>query len=88
MTTHNTIEATGQLLQLVERAKKGEDVVITHDGQPVARITGLPQPAEPLAPRGMSEETIAWLIENRVERISPKDDAATLVRRIRDEEPE
>ncbi len=40
-----TLEQTqSELLRLINLAQRGEEVVITSHGQPVAKLTGLPQP--------------------------------------------
>ena len=40
-----TLEQTqSELLRLINLAQRGEEVVITSQGQPVAKLTGLPQP--------------------------------------------
>ena len=40
-----TLEQTqSELLRLISLAQRGEEVVITSQGQPVAKLTGLPQP--------------------------------------------
>ena len=40
-----TLEQTqSDLLRLINLAQRGEEVVITSQGQPVAKLTGLPQP--------------------------------------------
>ena len=40
-----TLEQTqSELLRLINLARGGEEVVITSQGQPVAKLTGLPQP--------------------------------------------
>lgn len=38
----NLYDAKTQLSSLVERAAKGEEIVIAKSGRPVARLTGLP----------------------------------------------
>jgi prevent-host-death family protein len=43
-------EAKTHLSALVERAAAGEDVVITKNGTPRARLVGLPQSQEPRKP--------------------------------------
>jgi antitoxin (DNA-binding transcriptional repressor) of toxin-antitoxin stability system len=83
MNAHNTVEAKDQLLELVERARKGEDVIITHLGQPVAKISGLPSPP---APKQITQEAIDWLERNMVGGTMPEEDAGTFVSRMRDEE--
>jgi antitoxin (DNA-binding transcriptional repressor) of toxin-antitoxin stability system len=84
MNAHNTIEANAQLLELVERARKGEDVIITHLGEPVAKISGLPPEASP--PKRMTQEAIDWLINHMPAGKMPEEDAGTFVSRMRDEE--
>ncbi|HEY0299751.1 MAG TPA: type II toxin-antitoxin system prevent-host-death family antitoxin [Rhizomicrobium sp.] len=85
MTAHSVAEAKNKFSELIARAENGEEVIITRHGQPVARISGL-HPEQP--PKRITPETIDWLIENRVGKTVAKDNAATLVRHIRDEEPE
>ena len=83
MNAHSTVEAKDQLLELVERTKKGEEVIITHLGLPVAKISGL----EPVRkPKIMTQETGEWLIANRVPGKIPEEDAGTFVSRMRDED--
>ena len=84
MNAHNTVEANDQLLELVERARKGEDGIITHLGEPVAKISGLQIAAPP--PRRITAEDIAWLDAHRVGGKIPEEDAGTFVSRMRDEE--
>lgn len=83
MNAPNTIEAKDQLLELVERARKGEDIILTHLGQPVAKISGLPQAA---APRRITQDDIDWLERHMVGGVMPEEDAGTFVSRMRDEE--
>ncbi len=45
-TTVNIFEAKTQLSKLVEKAERGEDVIIARAGKPVARLTGL-KPEKP-----------------------------------------
>lgn len=50
-----TLEQTqAELRRLIDLARNGEDVVIISEGQPVAKITGLPLPRE-------SRDRQAWL---------------------------
>ena len=43
-----TLEQTqAELLKLVGMVQRGEEVVITSQGQPVAKLTGVPQPNLP-----------------------------------------
>lgn len=81
-TTYSVAEAKNNLSELIDRALKGERVVITRHGAPVVQMTAV-QPA----PRSVTEEDIEWL---RVHRYQPErpfaEDSGTLVSRMRDEE--
>ncbi|RME71250.1 MAG: type II toxin-antitoxin system prevent-host-death family antitoxin [Planctomycetota bacterium] len=48
----NMHEARAQLSKLVERARRGEEIVIARAGQPVARLVPL-RPARPPRPLGL-----------------------------------
>jgi antitoxin (DNA-binding transcriptional repressor) of toxin-antitoxin stability system len=85
MSRHSVTEAQARLPELIDRALKGEDVVITRDGDANIALTVV---AHKPMPGPMSKEIIDWLEASRVGRIMPKDDAVTLIRKIRDEEPE
>jgi len=80
MSSHSVAEAKNQLSKLIDRALKGEGVVITRRGQPVVEL----KPVRP-PPRPMTEVDIAWLRARRVGRIMPETDAGTLVSEMRDE---
>jgi prevent-host-death family protein len=80
MGKHGIAEAKNQFSQLIDRALKGEGVVITRRGQPVVELRPISPRPEPVTP-----ETIAWLAERRVGRRMPRENAATLLRKMRDE---
>lgn len=80
MGTHSIAEAKDQLSSLIERALKGEAVVITKHGRPVAELRPIPEPPRPVTAADMD-----WLKAHRVEG-NPKTDAGTLVSQMRDEE--
>jgi prevent-host-death family protein len=80
MGKHSVVEAKNKLSELIDRALKGEGVVITRHGQPVVELKPVSRPAKPITP-----EALDWLKARRVGRRMPRDDAATLVRRMRDE---
>lgn len=85
MSTH-TVEATGQLSDLIDRAQRGDEVLITRHGEPVARISPVatetrPDPAE----RPVSAEAVDWLVANRVRQHPGREDAGSLLSRLRDE---
>jgi len=81
MSTHSVAEAKNQLSKLINRALKGEGIVITRRGQPVIEF----KPVRP-PPRPITEADIEWLRKMRAQLPSCKTDAATLIRQMRDEE--
>jgi prevent-host-death family protein len=48
MDTVNIYDAKTRLSQLVDKAAAGEDVVVSRNGKPLARITRLEQPKRPI----------------------------------------
>lgn len=81
MTTYSVAEAKNNLSELIDRALKGEGVVITRHGAPVVQMTAV-QPA----PRPVTEEDLVRLDALRYQPATPpREDAATLISRIRDE---
>jgi prevent-host-death family protein len=80
MSTHSVAEAKNRLPELIDRALKGEDVVITRHGHPVVELKPVRQVARPV-----SAAALDWLAAHRVEKRS-KEDAGTFVSRMRDEE--
>lgn len=80
MGKHTVAEAAEKLPELIERARAGEDVLITRDGDVVAEI----RPVAP-APRAITQADIEWLDLHRVPRKSGGIDAVSLVRAMRDE---
>ena len=79
--TYSVTEAKNKLPELIDRALKGEAVVITRHGHPVAELKPIPAP-----PRRITEADIDWLDARRVGRGMPKEDAGTAVSRMRDED--
>ncbi len=86
MSTHSIAEAKDKLSELIDRAQKGEDVVITRDGRVVAEIKPVVSPAVSIAERRITAEDVAWLDQHRVGGKMPEEDAGTFVSRMRDEE--
>jgi antitoxin (DNA-binding transcriptional repressor) of toxin-antitoxin stability system len=80
MSTHSVAEATNQLPRLIDRALKGETVVISRDGQPVVELRPISA-----APRPMTQADIDWIDANRVGKAPADLDAVTEVGRMRDE---
>ncbi len=58
---HSVVEAKNQLSELIDRAMKGEDVVITRHGTPVVMLKPVRAP-----PRPMTEADIAWVEARRI----------------------
>jgi prevent-host-death family protein len=80
MGTHSVAEAKNKLPELIDRALKGEGVVITRHGRPVVELKPIPAPVRPV-----TTEALDWLVARRVGRKNPTEDAGTLVSRMRDE---
>jgi prevent-host-death family protein len=80
MSTHSVAEAKNQLSKLIDRALKGEWVVITRRGEPVVEL----KPVRPV-PGPITEADIEWLRARLVGRTPAKTDAGTLIREMRDE---
>jgi prevent-host-death family protein len=80
MGQHSVAEAKNRLSELIDRALRGESVVITRHGHPVVELRPILPAAKPI-----TSEAIDWLAARRVGQRMPGEDAASLVRRIRDE---
>lgn len=76
--TVNIAEAKAHLSELVEQAAAGETVLLTRRGKPVARMSPLDQPRKPV-----DLQRLRTLTDSMPQQA---EDAATLVRRMRDEE--
>jgi prevent-host-death family protein len=81
MSTHSVAEAKNRLPELIDRALKGEDVVITRHGKPVAELKPIPKP-----PRSVTAEDLDWLAAHRVRTLSKRENAGQIVSRMRDED--
>jgi len=84
MSTHGVAAARSQLSKLIDRALKGEGVVITRRGKPVVELKPIPSAAP--KPKRVTEADLEWLRERRIGRSPAKTDAGTLVSQMRDEE--
>ncbi|CAL8980101.1 type II toxin-antitoxin system prevent-host-death family antitoxin [Rhodoplanes serenus] len=80
MGTHSVVEAKNQLSDLIDRALRGEEVVITRHGRPVARLAPIEPVVGPVTP-----EALDWLAAHRVGGHEPSEDSGTLLSRLRDE---
>ena len=82
MSTFSVAQAKSHLSELIDRALRGEGVVITRHGTPVVEVRSLRPAATVLSPGDL-----AWLDAVRLRPAkSLSEDAATLVSRMRDEE--
>lgn len=81
MTKHSVAEAKNKLPELIDRALKGEEVVITRHGHPVATLKPMTAPT-----RIVTKADLDWLAARRATRGKLKEDAGTLVSRMRDED--
>ena len=83
MSSHSVAEAKERLPELVERALRGEPVVITRDGRPVAEL----RPAPPAAVRTVTPDGTAGLRAHRIQPSRPQSvEATALIRRMRAED--
>ena len=81
MGTHSVAEAKNRLPELINRALKGEWVVITRHGLPVVELKPIPEAARPV-----SAADLDWLAARRVKIGGKTKDAAEFVSAMRDEE--
>ena len=81
MTSYSVVDAKNKLSDLIDRALAGEAVVITRHGHPVAELRPVPAP-----PPRMTKADIEWVRKRRLPRAPGGEDAATLIRRMRDED--
>ena len=81
MTIYSVADAKNKFSELIDRAQKGEDILITRHGQPAARIQGIPMPVRRTTPAD-----VEWLQANRVKRRLGNVDAGSLVSQMRDED--
>jgi antitoxin (DNA-binding transcriptional repressor) of toxin-antitoxin stability system len=81
MSTHSVAEAKNRLSELIDRALKGEEVVITRHGRSVVELKAIPEPAQPV-----SAADLDWLAERRIGRGRVAEDAGVLLSNLRDEQ--
>ncbi len=80
MSTYSVANAKNQLSELIDRARRGEGVVITRHGRPMVELKPVDEPA-----RGLSVADLDWLAAHRVGPAPASEDAGRLVERMRDE---
>ena len=84
MGKHSVVEAKNNLSDLIARAEKGEEVVITRHGVPVVEMR--PLQAARTGPRPMTQADIDWLDARRVALKPGAEGPTDLLRRMRDED--
>ena len=85
MSKHSVAEAKNKLPELIARAERGEEIIITRHGREVVRISAL-EPLPDLPSKRITQDDIDWLDKHRVGGVMPEEDAGTFVSRMRDEE--
>jgi antitoxin (DNA-binding transcriptional repressor) of toxin-antitoxin stability system len=80
MADYSVADARNKLSELIDRAMKGEEVVITRHGTPMVELRATVAP-----PKRVSKESLDWLKKVRVGRAS-EEDAGAFVSRMRDED--
>lgn len=83
MSRHSIAETKDKLSELIARAEKGEEVVITRHGHPVATLQPIKAQRQP---KKITQADIDWLDKHRIKGKIPKEDAGAFVSRMRDEE--
>jgi prevent-host-death family protein len=81
MSNYSVAETKNQLSELIDRALKGEGVIITRHGHPVVELRSISQPASPV-----SAAEIDWLEAHRVGASPSPCDAGVSLREMRDED--
>ena len=82
MSRHSVVDAKNNLSELIARAEKGEEVVITRHGQPVVELRAVP--AVQRRPKRITQASLDWLDAHRIKLAAGAPDSATLVRQMRD----
>ena len=67
--TVNLYEAKTRLSELIERAARGEEIIVAKAGKPRARLVALPGAAKPRTPGGWKGEV--WIAEDFDEPLPP-----------------
>lgn len=76
--TVSLVEAKAHLSELIDKVEAGERVVITRHGRPVANVTAVERPKQPIDLKELAE------FRARMPRL--RKSSASLVREMRDEE--
>ena len=81
MSRYSVAEAKNGLSGLIDRALRGEEVVITRHGQAVVELRSVAPPARPV-----TVEALDWLAAHRVGGAAPAEDAGASLGAMRDHE--
>jgi prevent-host-death family protein len=79
MTQYSTTETRNNLSQLIDRARRGETVIITRHGHPVSELKSLTQ-----VPSPVSLADLDWLVKHRVGTKPVAGNAGTWLEEMRD----
>jgi len=81
---HSVAEADADVSDLIDRALRGEGVVITRAGAPVVEVKPW---AEPATGRIVTQADIDWIVAHQIQPVKPLvQDAGALVSQMRDED--
>jgi prevent-host-death family protein len=83
MSRHSVVEAKNNLSDLINRALKGEEVVITRHGAPVVALKAVETPE----PKPMTQADLDWLASVRVTP-KPGPSSVEIISKMRDEDDE
>lgn len=81
MSQHSVVEAKNNLSELIERALRGEPVVITRHGKPVVELKAVESEGRPV-----TKADVDWLKSNRVGRARTGESVVDLISKMRDED--
>jgi len=82
MAKYSVADAKNNLSELIDRALKGEGVLITRHGKPVIEFKPVPAPVGPVG-----DADLNWLAAHRLQpKRRPAEDAGVLISRMRDED--
>jgi len=81
MSQHSVVEAKNNLSELIERALKGESVVITRHGKAVVELKAV----QPVG-RQVTQADLEWLRDRRIKLNEGSESAVELLLRMRDED--
>lgn len=83
MSTHSVADAKNRLSELIDRALRGEGIIVTRHGTPVVELRALRPPPKPLR-----EADIAWLATRRIPARADAETPSQTLAALRDEDAE